>query len=133
MGNLYGTIMSFYYLPYGGFRFLSQEEIKVLNLDSILRNCPIGYILEVALQYCKELNDLHNDYPLSPEKIEVGYDMLSDYCKENLKYYLLLGMKLVKIHKILSFKQSSWLKKYVNFNTEKRKQSPSEFNKSLYK
>ena len=42
-------------------------------------------------------------------------------------------MKLVKIHKILTFKQSSWLKKYVDFNTDKRRESPDEFNKNLYK
>ena len=42
-------------------------------------------------------------------------------------------MKLVKIHRILSFKQSHWLKKYVNFNTEKRKQSNDEFSKGLHK
>ena len=42
-------------------------------------------------------------------------------------------MKLVKIHKILSFKQSNWLTKYADFNVEKRKQSNDEFNKGLYK
>ena len=42
-------------------------------------------------------------------------------------------MKLVKIHRILSFKQSDWLKSYVDFNNEKRKQSSDEFNKGLYK
>ena len=52
---------------------------------------------------------------------------------KNLEYYLSLGMKLVKIHRILSFKQSNWLKKYVDVNTEKRKQSTDEFNKNLYK
>ena len=41
---------------------------------------------------------------------------------KNLQYYLSLGMKLVKIHRILSFRQSNWLRKYVDFNTEKRKQ-----------
>ena len=58
MNNLYGAIMSFYYLPYGGLKFLSQEEIKVFNLDSIPENSLIGYILEVDLEYCWELHDL---------------------------------------------------------------------------
>ena len=42
-------------------------------------------------------------------------------------------MKLVKIHRILSFRQSFWLKKYVDFNTKKRQESSDEFNKNLYK
>ena len=41
-------------------------------------------------------------------------------------------MKLVKIHRILSCKQSDWLK-YVGFNTKKRRESTDEFNKNLYK
>ena len=68
-------------LPYSGFRFLSQKEIENFDLDSISENSPIDYILEVDLEYCKELHDLHNDYPLCPEKIEISYDMLSKYCK----------------------------------------------------
>ena len=44
-----------------------------------------------------------------------------------------LQIKLVKIHRILRFKQTNWLKKYVNFNTEKGKQSTDEFNKNLSK
>ena len=115
------------------------------------------------LEYCEELHDLHSDYPLCPEKIEVSSDMLSNYCKDiadrygikiggvkklipnlgdkveyvvhykNPQYYLSLGIKLVKIHRILRFKQSNWLKKYVDFNTEKRKQSNCEFDKNFFK
>ena len=43
-------------LPYCGFKFLSEEEIKVFKLDSIPENSLIGYILEVDLEYCKELH-----------------------------------------------------------------------------
>ena len=73
VNNLYGTVMSFEYLPYGDFKWLSEEEIKVFDLHSIPENSLIGYILEVDLKYPEELHDSHNDYPLSSEKIEVSY------------------------------------------------------------
>ena len=72
MNNLYRTVMSFIYLPYGGFKFLSEKEINVFDLGSIAENSLVGYILEVDLEYSKEMHDLHNDYPLCPEKIEIG-------------------------------------------------------------
>ena len=78
MNNLYGTVMSFDYLPYEGFKFLTEEEIKLVDLGLITENCKIGYILEVDLEYCWKLHDLHNEYPLCPEEIEVTNEMLSN-------------------------------------------------------
>ena len=43
--------------------------------------CYVNYILEVDLEYPKELHELHNDYPLAPEKLAVTNDILSNYCK----------------------------------------------------
>ena len=44
-----------------------------------------------------------------------------------------LGIKLIKIHRILSFKQSNYLKSHTDFHTKKRQESNDEFNKGLYK
>ena len=65
--NLYGWVM-IQDLPYGGFRFLNDKEISGFDLNSIVENSQIGYILEVDLEHCKELHDLHSDYPFCPEK-----------------------------------------------------------------
>ena len=86
--NLYGWAMGCNYLPYGGFKWLSKEEIKKFEifsgnaLHSIKENSKIGYILEVDLEYCKGLHDIHNDYPSCPEQISANYEMLSNYCKD---------------------------------------------------
>ena len=99
MNNLYGTVMSFDYLPYGGFRWLSKEEINNSDLGSISENGKFGYILLVDLEYCEELHDIHNDYPLCPEKVEVKYEMLSKYCKNIVDRY---NIKVAGIKKINS-------------------------------
>ena len=52
---------------------------------------------------------------------------------KNLKYYLSLGIKLVKIHRILRFRKSDRLRKYVDFNTKKGQENADEFNKNLCK
>ena len=83
---MYGWVVIQDFL-YGKFKFLSQEEVNNFNLDSVPENSQVGYILEVDLECCWKLHDLHNDYPLCPKKIEVGYDMLSNYCKENAVWY----------------------------------------------
>ena len=80
MNNLYGWAMS-EYLPYEGFKWL--KNVDEFDVMSINEKCPIGYFLEVDLKYSDKLHELHNDYPLAPEKLAVSSDMLSNYCKKN--------------------------------------------------
>ena len=51
----------------------------------------------------------------------------------NLKQYLELGMKLKKIHRILKSKQKDWMKPYIEFNTDRRKEATNEADKSHFK
>ena len=51
----------------------------------------------------------------------------------NLQLYLSLGIKLTKVYRVLKFKQSDWLNKYIEFNTDKRKNAADKFNQSFFK
>ena len=160
--NLYGWAMS-QYLPTGGFRWLTDKQIQKLNINVFREDRKKGMILEVDLEYPKDLHDRHNDYPLAAEKMKVTTDMLSPYCQDiqkqfgisigqvskliptlsskknyvlhyrNLQLYLYLGLKLKKVHRILEFDQSPWLAKYINFNTKKGMNATNAFEKDFFK
>ena len=160
--NLYGWAMS-QYLPTGGFRWMTEKQIDKIDLAKYKDDSKKGLILEVDLEYPEKLHDLHNDYPLAPEKFKVTNNMLSNYSKRiadkynisiglvskliptlskkenyvlhyrNLQLYIDLGLKVSKVHRVLEFNQSPWLKQYINFNTEKRKNAKNAFEKEFFK
>ena len=121
--NLYGWGMS-QYLLYCEFKWL--KNIDKFDVNLISENSSIGYILEVDLECPDELHYLHNDYPLAPEKLAISYDTLSNYCKRITDKY---GIKVM----LKNLKQSDWLKKYIDFNTEKRKNAANSFEKDFFK
>ena len=130
-------------LPTGNFRWLSTTEVNRFDIFRIENDYKKGYVMEVDLEYPEELHDLHNDLPLAPESLEVNkvpklIPNLRDKKKyvvhyRNLKQYLQLGSILKKIHRILEFEQSPWMKPYIDLNTEKRKKAQDEFSKDFYK
>ena len=69
INNLYGWAMS-EYLPYGGFKWL--KSVDGFDINSIIVKNPVGYILEVDIEYPDELYLLHNDYPLASEKAYIS-------------------------------------------------------------
>ena len=143
---LYSWAMS-QLLPMKNFKWISPDEIDILQVP---RDNRLGYILEVCLEYPKELHDKHNLYPLAPEHVEVVDDMLSPFQRahfpsirgsirklipnlnnkekyvihyQNLQLYVSLGMKIKKIHRVIQFEQSAWMKPYIDLNIEKRKEA----------
>jgi len=161
--NLYGWAMSQYLPHSDFAHVENLDQFTPEFIQSLADNGDVGYVLEVDLEYPSTLHDLHNFYPVAPENVMIQKDMLSDYstkvlttqdlkftpCKKltpnlknktnyvlhyrNLKLYLQLGLKLAKIHKVLSFKQSPWLKPYIDYNTTQRAKSSNDFEKDFYK
>ena len=68
MNNLYGHAMS-QYLPYANFKWVKNIDKIKQKLMNIKSNSSTGYVLEVDLEYPQKLHDIHNDYPLAPEKL----------------------------------------------------------------
>ena len=90
--NLYGWAMS-QYLPTGNFRWMTDKEISKIDLAKYKENGKKGLILEVDLEYPQELHDIHNDYPVAPEKLKVSNNVLSGYCKKIAeKYNISIGL-----------------------------------------
>ena len=140
-----------------------KKKISDFCLSSNSENSSIGYVFEVDLKSPSELHELHNDYPLAPEKFVISQNMVSKYCfnianecgikiggvnklvpnlgnkskyavhDRNLQLYLSLRMKLTKIHRILKSKQSDLLKKCIDFNTNKRRNAANSFEKDFFK
>ena len=143
--NLYGWAM-FQSLPTHGFLFLQQDENSALRLQELSDDAEDGYIFEVDLHYPNHLHDGHDDYPLFPKSLVINRGMysstqqavfpesaprgkltsnLQDKVKyvvhyRNLKLYLQLVLVVTKVHRVLTFKQSPWLKAYIDFNTRQR-------------
>ena len=84
--NLYSCRIN-HSLLYCDFKLLAKKEINEFCLDSISENNTIGYILEVDLEYCKELHDSNNDYTVCPEKFEISPNMMSKYCSDIANKY----------------------------------------------
>ena len=139
------------------------KNVYNFDVNSVSKKSLIEYVFEFDLEYPDKLHVLHNDYPLIPEKFAIFYDMLSNYCKKivdeygikvgdvkklipnlgsktnyvlhyrNIRLNLSLGMKLTKTHSVLKVKQSDWMKKYIDFNTEKRTNAANSFEKDFFK
>ena len=143
VNNLYGCAMR-HPLPYSDFKWVDEKDFGHTNFF-VKDESPVGYILEVDLEYPKELHDERKDLPFCPEhatppgaKQEKFLATLYDKEKFVIHYKYLeqvldSGLKIKKIHRVLQFQQRPWLASYIDLNTRMRTNSTNEFEKKFYK
>ena len=141
--NLYGSALN-KKLPVDGFKWV--DDLSLFTEDFIKRydeQGDVGYLLVVDIEYPKTLRMLHSDLPFLPDRMKVN-KVKKLVCnvtdKENysihivaLKQALNHGLKLIRVHSIVSFRQEAWLKPYIDLTTELRKNAKNEFEKDFYK
>ena len=114
-----------------------------MDWKNIVEKEGVGCFLEVDLKYPWELHDLYNDFPLAPESLVLNrFPKLTQNLKnkervvlhgENLKLFLSLGMRLKKIHRGISFREETFMKPYIEKNTQLRMKGKNPFEKDFFK
>jgi hypothetical protein len=140
--NLYGWAMS-NPLPFDNFKWVDPESIG--DITEIPKTGDIGYILDCDFEYPEHLHDHHYDLPLLA-KTEVSptgkYPKLMMTLTDKPRYVahfwvvqqaIELGLRIKKIHRVLEFSQSCWLKPYIDSNTRRRAAATSSFQKDFFK
>ena len=156
--NLYGWGMS-QALPFKDFEFVEPDDFDKDNIMSIPDDGKEGYFFVVDLKYPNKIKFKSKNLPYCPEHKTVEFEelspyqqqfeeankpteklMLTQYDKKNyivhyrmLKFYLNQGMELEAIHRVIRFRQSKWLKPYIETNTKRRMESKTAFEKDFFK
>ena len=137
--NLYGWAMS-QPLPTGGFKWV---DVNPNEISELATRTDKGYILEVDVSYPKDLHDSHNDLQFMCERMEInGVEKLVPNLEDKKNYFIHIqalnqalqhGLRLDRIHRMIEFDQSPWLKTYIDFNTQLRTAATNDFKKDFFK
>jgi hypothetical protein len=145
--NLYGWAMS-QKLPTHDFRFENTQtnaDVQAANICKLDPNGERGYIFEVDVAYDYNLHNVHKDLPFLPENmIPPGGKnpklLTTLYNKKKyvvhyraLQQAIRHGLRVTKVHRVVSFFQSNWLEPYINLNTIRRQNSKNAFEKDFFK
>ena len=139
--NLYGWAMS-EALPTHGFKWVKNvEEFTAKRITKLAKKNKHGYLLEVDVDYPEELHE--KQLPFLTEKMEIDKVMKLVPNLFNKKQYVVHiralsqglnhGLILKKVHEVIHFEQSAWLKPYIEMNTRLRKDATNEFEKDFLK
>ena len=141
--NLHGWAVS-KKLPIGKFKWTkklsiyTEEAVKMYD-----QNSKYGAILEVDVEYPIMERIKHKDLHFLPEKRKINkVDKLVTTADDKEKYVVHIsalkqalnhGLKLKKVHRVITFKQKAWLKPYIDMNTNLRKKAINEFENDFFK
>ena len=158
--SLYPTVMSRFPLPHSKFEWGDLEEYTLERILSMDKYGSEGCVVKCDIEYPDELHDSHNDYPCAVENVSGDFSPLMATIAETMGYklpknkklianlndkkgyvldyrclqlYVSLGLRVTKIHKVLTFHQSYSMKNYVDHMAECRKNSKNEFEKNYFK
>ena len=142
--NLYGWAMS---QPLATREFCWVEFIEDRDPKTIVEKLVVkkdyGYLLEVDVRYPRNLHNYHNVLPFMCGNMKInGVERLVPNLYYKRKYVIHVGalaqalehrLVIEKIHRAIEFKQSAWMKEYIDFNTRLRTAAKNDFEKDFYK
>lgn len=139
--NLYGFCLK-QKIPVSDFKYENPDQVNWMNQPI---DADKGYILEVDVSFPENTHDQLQDVcPLPDHKVPPGGKVkkliASLEPKEryvvhyvNLQQATKLGVQVTKVHKVLSFTQSDFMKEYIDFNTAMRMKAKTKFEKDFFK
>ena len=130
-------------LPTHGFLWKKGKDFTPEKIDKHLKKDEKGYLLEVNVDYPKQLHENHNELPFLTERMKIGrVEKLVPNLKDKKGYSVQIktlnqalkhDLKLKKVHRVIEFQQSKWMKAYIMLNTRLRKDAKNEFEKDFFK
>ena len=126
-------------------RFLwkKAEDFTTEKIDELVKKDKREYLGEVDVEYPKELHENHSDLPFLAERMKIGRGgKLAQNLKDKTRYVVHIkalnqvlkhALKLEKVHRVIEFQQSKWMKAYIMLNTRLRKDAKNEFEKDFFK
>ena len=143
--NLYGWAMS-EKLPVRNFKWIEKDDVSKFDekfIKNYDENSDKGHILEVDVEYPKNICMLHSDLAFLPERMKINKCNKLTCTVQNKKNYVIHiralkqalnhGLKLTMVHRIIQFDQETWQKPYIDMNTELRKHEKNDFEKDFFK
>ena len=130
-------------LPAHGFLWKKVEDFTPEKIDELVKKDMKGYLLEVDVEYPKELDENHNELPSLAERMKIGREeKLVPNVRDKKEYVVHIkklnqalrhDLKLKKSHRVIEFQHSNWMKPYIMLNTRLRTAAKNGFEKDFFK